>query len=199
LPLSTSLFLLFYASPAYSILVGINEKFFLKNYEIRFLAFFPYIYNTVLEHYLNIQMAEAAHIFIMNYSNSGLVVFGTAVNVRPLSITTGSNFDAREHNADLAQALVKVKEILRGNLSAKQVSVFFYNSSDIAFEQSPKLKVGDTGVYFLKKFRQGPATLNLRGYGPLEKGDFLPIESVEQLQRIKKMIVTSYSYDNATE
>jgi hypothetical protein len=190
--LSASLFVLFYSLPAFGISVKINEYLFPKNYEIDFLTFFPYIYNTFLEDYLNIQMPEADDVFIMRSSNSELIVFGSVVDVKPIPINTGTYIDAREHNVQLAQALVKVKEILRGSLSAKQISVLFYNSSDIAFEHTPKLKVEDTGIYFLKKFQQGPATVNVHGYGPLKKGDFLPIDSPEQLQKIKKIIIPSF-------
>ena len=98
----------------------------------------------------------------------------------------------REHSGRiLLQALVKVKEILKGSLSVEEISVLFYNSSDIAFEQTPKLRVKDTGIYFLVKFPGGPTTMNLHGYGPLKKGDFVPIDSPQQLQRIKKIITTS--------
>lgn len=130
------------------------------------MTYFPHIRNTLLEHYWNIQMPEAHHIFIVPSSNGELIVFGTVVNVKPISTSVGTKFVAREHKAELAQAVVNVKETLRGTLANKQISVLFYNSSDIAFEQTPKLKVEDKGVYFLKKFRpQGPETLNLHGYG----------------------------------
>jgi hypothetical protein len=121
-------------------------------------------------------------VFKMHGLQSELIVFGCVKKVKLIDIK--ESFKAREHIGLLTQALIDIMEILKGNVSDKEISVLFYNSYDIAYDQTPKLKVGDKGVYFLNKFYQELPLKHINGYGPLRKGDFFPINSFEKLQKI---------------
>jgi hypothetical protein len=119
-----------------------------------------------------------------------LVVSGTVTKVAPYErhAKVGT-----EHDPEWWECVLDVQAVEKG--SAKQeknkagkahITIFFAHSSDVAWYQSPKPKVGDRGVFILHegevRSRQtpGPAIIH-----PL---DFRPISEVEHIRALIKRL-----------
>jgi hypothetical protein len=81
----------------------------------------------------------------VQFNNAETVVFGKIQKIE----TIGSNDEFKsEHHPYWKKAEVLVTETLKGK---KETIVYFYfpSSNDIMWENSPKFKVGDSGIWFL--------------------------------------------------
>jgi hypothetical protein len=118
-------------------------------------------------------------------TKSSLIIVGEVSNIKPIESTR--NFIVTEHDANLTDATITVDEILKGNLSNREIQVVFSNSYDIAWYQFPKLRLGDYGIFFLHQ-KEKIKDLNEESYTLLNQGDF---QSIDNLERIKKLVKSS--------
>lgn len=71
-----------------------------------------------------------------------------------------------QHDPDWWQATVAVESVEKGNVAGKTATIFFANSSDVAWYKAPKLAKGDHGVWLLQnkdsfgKPTPGPAVID---------------------------------------
>jgi hypothetical protein len=118
-------------------------------------------------------------------TKSSLIIVGEVSNIKPIEST--GNFIVTEHDANYTDATITVDEILKGNLSNREIQVVFSNSYDIAWYERPKLRLGDYGIFFLHQ-KEKIKDLNEESYTLLNQGDF---QSIDNLERIKKLVKSS--------
>ena len=71
-----------------------------------------------------------------------------------------------QHDPDWWHATIGVESVEKGNVAGKMATIFFANSSDVAWYKAPKLAKGDHGVWLLQnkdsfgKPTPGPAVID---------------------------------------
>ena len=131
-------------------------------------------------------MVVSGNLNIKNKVNeSDIILIGTVSNV-------GSPIEEdqiSEHNPIFTSATVKIDSTLKGTTD-DEIHIFFSNSYDVSWYQSPKLKIGDKGIFFLnqKKVDKDKAV-----YMVIKPDDFqvLNIMPMDKLDEIKKYIKNS--------
>lgn len=108
------------------------------------------------------------------------VATGTARSVQPAA---PGKIQTSQHNPDWWQATIEVESVEKGQWNSKTVVVLFANSQDIAWHRSPKIKVGEHGIWLLQNRDSfgrpvpGPAVVN-----PLD------FQSNTELERIRTLL-----------
>jgi len=97
--------------------------------------------------------------------------------------TTKTPSPITEHDPVWREAVIQVKDVLKGEKKAKQVTVRFPDSSDVMFHGVPRFEPGQEGYFMLHK---GEATKTTGGraqksksadtYFALDAQDFQPFE-----------------------
>jgi hypothetical protein len=119
-----------------------------------------------------------------------LVVSGVVINVRPHDrlLLVGT-----EHDPEWWKCVIDVEAIEKGTVKSEKgksgktlLTAFFAHSADVAWYRSPKLEVGDQGVFILHEaeFRTGPTP----GPAIIHPLDFRPMSTVEQIRALIKRI-----------
>jgi hypothetical protein len=131
---------------------------------------------------------------------SETVVVGTVTAVRDLAasrvVAAGQPGQERltEHDPMLREAVVAVESVEKGQMERKEVVVLYASSRDIAWFESPKLEVGQEGVFLLHKNQiddpqarqrlQGAPGAEDEAFTVLDPRDFQPRPRAEQLRRM---------------
>ncbi len=89
-----------------------------------------------------------------------------------------------EHNPEYRKALIQIQTVLKGQTTAKQVTVYYSGSDDVMWSNSPKLSKGQEGI-FLLQLRQGPSIFPARGYTVLDKRD---VQSPNNLETVRSLL-----------
>jgi len=116
--------------------------------------------------------------------SSNLVVSGTVIEVRAFE---HQQRRGTEHDPDWWECIIEVAAVEKGELksnrgkSAKHLlSAFFAHSTDVAWYQAPKLRVGDSGIFILHEGE----VLGTRTPGPaiVHPLDFRPMAEAEHIR-----------------
>jgi hypothetical protein len=114
------------------------------------------------------------------------VITGVASAPKPLAVTAPGPSRVSEHDPDWWVSTINVETAEKGPHPGPTKDIVYANSRDIAWYNSPKVKVGDRGIWLLHnrdhrgKAVPGPAVIH-----PL---DFQPID---QLDHVRSLISTS--------
>jgi len=125
-----------------------------------------------------------------HFSDADLVVSGKVIDVRTpghtgtsRQRTTKTPSPITEHDPVWHEAIIQIKDVLKGQRKTKQVTVRFPDSSDVMFHGVPKFEPGQEGYFMLHK---GEATKSTAGraqknrsadtYFALDAQDFQPFE-----------------------
>ena len=105
-----------------------------------------------------------------------LVIVGKVVRTAPAGEEIRRRMPVTEHAPDWWEAVIEVESVEKGRHQGKTVSIFFPNSVDVAWSQSPKFKVGQEGVWILQRNQQerGWPIMRIRGLTALDPLDFQP-------------------------
>lgn len=88
-----------------------------------------------------------------------------------------------QHDPDWWQATIDIETVEKGTVTAKTATVFFANSTDIAWYRSPKIRKGDRGVWLLQN--RDASGKPVPGLAVVHTLDCLPIA---ELPRIRKLL-----------
>ena len=109
--------------------------------------------------------------------SSELVIAGKVIkisNPEKLKVDT-------EHDPYWSIAEIQISSVEKGKWESKTISIQFAASRDVMWERSPKFKVGDEGIWLL---RRKPNQENQ--YSITEQEDFYPIERLAYLRSLLK-------------
>jgi hypothetical protein len=106
------------------------------------------------------------------------VVVETNINVEK------TPFIESEHDPELRKAIIEVKQVLKGRISAQRIEVFYAASDDVIWYSAPKLSKGLQAI-FLLQMRQAPAIYRIKGFTVLDRRD---VQSIENLETIKILL-----------
>lgn len=84
-----------------------------------------------------------------------VIVVGRVARIQPLTalaLAPQHEF-VSEHNPNWQEAVIDVQENLRGATGMSQIVVHFPASVDVAWAEYPKLQVGESGTFLLRKDR----------------------------------------------
>jgi len=122
-------------------------------------------------------------------SQADVVVSGKVIDVRTPADkgasrqrTTKLPSPITEHDPVWHEAVIQVKDVLKGQKTAKQVTVRFPDSSDVMFHDVPKFEVGQEGYFMLHKreaMKSAGRTQKSKSadtYFALDAEDFQPFE-----------------------
>ena len=123
-------------------------------------------------------------------NSADLVVSGRVTQLRAVTGTASANRPpVSEHDPEWQEAVVEVSSLLKGQ-EGTQIVVRFAGSTDIAWYQCPKLKVGQTGTFVMKKddvTGVGPAVLGRKestAYVVLRPENLLPISDAPRVRSL---------------
>jgi len=125
-------------------------------------------------------------------AQAGLVVQGSVVSVSRLA--PSQRFES-EHLPDLHRALVKVDEVLKGDLSRNEISFLFAASMDVHYFRAPKFQVGDEGIFLLNAATpEAPvAGLAAQQWTVMDRRDYQPASSSETIRTLVQELPTQES------
>jgi hypothetical protein len=146
-----------------------------------------YIANPTANH-MSLEMSVSDSELQSRIAKSNVILSGRVSDIRPINSSIVS-----EHDPDFTLAVIKVDEVIKGNLS-KEIQTLFSNSYDVSWHNAPKLRVGDYGIFFLRQ-KEKIQNANVEAYTLLNRGDFQPINpaSIHDLDRIKKLVKSATS------
>ena len=91
------------------------------------------------------------------------------------------------------EAVIEVQEVLKGKLSSnKKLKVIFNNNADKSSWLAPKYTINQTGLFYIHKERIEELDY-AEAYTTFNTGDFKIIQSKDEVDRIKELIVPSLS------
>lgn len=119
-------------------------------------------------------------------ASAQLIIAGKVSAVRPTDEHTRRR-PITEHDPDWYEATVEVASVLKGRAPRPNVTILFPNSTDAAWDDAPKFRVGQEGIWILRRDQRekGWPTMLIAGYTALSPLDFQP---TEQSERIRRMI-----------
>ncbi len=107
-----------------------------------------------------------------------LVIVGKVSEVRPMSEARRPR-SMSEHDPQWQESVVEVESVLKGSSAEKRVVILFPGSMDVAWFGVPKSKVGQEGIWIVRRDRETKA------YAVVDPLDFLPRD---QLDRVRKLV-----------
>ena len=122
-----------------------------------------------------------------------IVVVGQVQEVRAPSVNargTGEPPQAREHDPEWREAVIRVESAIKGVQANQDVVVKFPASRDIAWHQAPKFQQGQSGTFILKRDQaSGVPRAMLAGrqvntYTALTAGDVLPADAAARIRAL---------------
>jgi hypothetical protein len=117
----------------------------------------------------------------LRLAEADLVVLGKVSSVRPTEQREQRPTDS-EHDPEWWQANVRIESVEKGKESSQVVSVLFPHSDDIRWFAAPKFKVGQEGVFLLR--RNSDLNLRLQGFTALHPQDFQPLQALPTIKRL---------------
>jgi hypothetical protein len=119
-------------------------------------------------------------------AQASLVITGKVVAVRPAP-EAGPRVIS-EHDPQWHEATIDIRSVERGKFDAKEITILFPASDDELWEEAPKFREGQEGVWILQQDQKekGGARLRRSGYTALDALDFQPLDKVEQVRRLVK-------------
>lgn len=111
------------------------------------------------------------------------IVVGTVASMRPASIRhIGS-----EHDPDWYEAEITIESVEKGHVSGHTVTVLFPHSDDVMWQDAPKFKQGQEGIWLLHRNQ-----VRLPGikdqYTVLKPLDFQSRENLERIRALRKTL-----------
>jgi hypothetical protein len=122
-----------------------------------------------------------------------IVVVGQVQEVRAPSVSArgaGEPPQAREHDPDWREAVIRVQTAIKGVQPNQDVVVKFPASRDIAWVQAPKFQQGQSGTFILRRDQaSGVPRAVLAGrqvntYTALTANDVLPADAAERIRAL---------------
>jgi hypothetical protein len=110
-----------------------------------------------------------------------LVVLGKVSSVRSTELR-GRRPPTSEHDPDWWQAAVRVESVEKGQATTQVITVLFPHSDDIRWFAAPKFKVGQEGVFLLRRNRD--SKLKLVNFTALHPQDFQPLQALPRVKRL---------------
>ncbi len=86
-----------------------------------------------------------------------------------------------EHDPLWVTAEIEIDKTLKGSDSRSTLSFQFPSSTDIMWENAPKFKEGDTGVWLLRRSQQQDDTFSVT-----ETGDYYPLNRANYIEKLLK-------------
>jgi hypothetical protein len=127
--------------------------------------------------------AEAARdeALLERIRSAEVVVAGKVVATRPMQALNLGN--ASEHAPMWAEATIQVTSLAKGTVSADEVRMVYPESLDVKWYRAPKYRVGQDGVWILRKQR-----IEELGREELTALNLLDFHSMDSLNRIRGLI-----------
>lgn len=108
---------------------------------------------------------------------SELVVSGEVIRIGE----TVKQNQVSEHNALWTEAIIRIESVEKGTAQNTELVVLFASSGDIMWEDAPKFKPGDKGIWLLRRSAQQDETFSIS-----EQQDIYPIERLEYIRSLLK-------------
>jgi hypothetical protein len=127
---------------------------------------------------------------LQHLRDAALVVSGTAVRVAPYE---DRERRGSEHDPDWWEFVIEVQAIEKGTVKQEKgkpgkahITAFFAHSMDVAWYRSPKVKVGDSGIFLLHEGEiRKRRTPGLALVHPL---DFQPMPELERVRMLVRRV-----------
>jgi len=115
-------------------------------------------------------------------SRADLVVLGRVTSIEPAP-EQNQRFSISEHNPQFMKAIIQVESVEKGKAN-NSVAVLFSSSTDVMWDDSPKLKEGQDGIWILHlNEKEG---LKVEGYTALDVRDIQPRKQLDRIRRLVK-------------
>ncbi len=111
---------------------------------------------------------------------SELIIVGKVENIKRVKAEPRELIS--EHYPQWEIATLKVREVLKGKYSEKELQIFFSSSVDVHWYKSPKLTLAQQGIFILNKKEQFVKTKG--NFLITETNEFYPISDLEKIKTI---------------
>jgi hypothetical protein len=115
-------------------------------------------------------------------NEADVVVTGKVLSIKQRK--TPLSHGISEHDPDWHEAVIQVESVERGKAPSKRLSILFPGSRDVQWYQSPKLTVGQEGVFVLHRRQIGE--LKAEYYAVIDPLDFHPQQRRERIRALLK-------------
>lgn len=115
-----------------------------------------------------------------------LVIVGKVIKTGPAPDDVRRRMPITEHNPDWWIAEIEVASVEKGRHKDKLVTIWFPNSEDVAWHDSPRFKPGQEGIWILQRDQQerGWPIMRVPGLTALHPLDFQPLERREHIHTL---------------
>ena len=113
---------------------------------------------------------------------SELVVLGRVSEIKDAGIQ--SKTKESEHTPQWNVAIIKVENLLKGNVAEEQIQVYFSASDDVRWFNAPKLENNQNAIFLLKRTDGFMGIKN--AYLLINPNDLLPVSELENVKRLLK-------------
>ncbi len=113
-------------------------------------------------------------------TKSDLIVVGKVTNVREFE--TEAHGPITFHHPKWTEAIISIESVEKGIFNEKSMGIFFADSTDIAWHQSPKFNVGHAGIWILRKTRL--SSVQAEKFAAIHPMDFRPIEELDRIRNL---------------
>lgn len=116
----------------------------------------------------------------LRLAQAELVGAGTVLSVRP--VRTLRRSPVTEHDPNWAEAVIRVRSVLKGRRGADSVVVIFPQSRDVMWYRAPKPQIGHERIWVLR--RQRLPSFSLSQFALHDSLDVRPLSSLPQVRRL---------------
>jgi hypothetical protein len=109
------------------------------------------------------------------------VIIGTVTGVRPSQIPHLKS----EHDPDWYEAQILVENIVKGQLSGREITLLFPHSDDVMWHDSPKFTEGERGIWLLHRNQARLPGIENQ-FTSLKALDFQPLDELDRVRRLVK-------------
>lgn len=117
-----------------------------------------------------------------------LVITGKVKKTRAASEEIRKRMPITEHAPDWWEADIEIASVEKGRHEGDDITIFFPNSVDVAWSQSPKFKPGQEGLWILQRDQKerGWPIMRVSGWTALDPLDFHPPSGVPRVRSLIK-------------
>lgn len=117
-----------------------------------------------------------------------LVITGKVQETKPASEEIRKRMPISEHAPDWWEAEIEIESVEKGRHEGDDISIFFPNSVDVTWSQSPKFKPGQEGLWILQRDQKerGSPKMRVSGWTALDPLDFHPASEVPRVRNVIK-------------
>jgi hypothetical protein len=116
-----------------------------------------------------------------------LVVVGTVMQIKELEQDQKPRLT--EHNPRWQQAIIEIESVEKGEYPNKTVTILFPGSNDVMWDQSPKFKKGQKGIWIIHKDQLSKLGIKeVEGLTALDPMDFYSTKKIDRIRRVIKQI-----------